>query len=121
MQSRKAVRIKAIRDAALAIVRLHGEWERIHNFPHPVLGYENEGFKLLYRTPFQPIPVSNKATSQGIAPSTQRAMYKAYGLDIWFGKKVLSVQWDQEDEVEVISYRKGEWEEKLLAHGHSIK
>lgn len=48
-------------------------------------------------------------------------MYKAYGLDIWFGKKVLSVQWDQEDEVEVISYRKGEWEEKLLAHGHSIK
>ena len=86
----RAAPISVLTKALVAIMRSNGG-ETIHNFPHPVLGYQNDGGKILYRTPFTPIPVSHQATAKRISPQTQRAMYKAYGLDIWFGEKVLSV------------------------------
>lgn len=39
---------------------------------------------------------------------------KAYILDVWAPKKVASFEWD-DTSLKVISFRTGEWEEKLLA------
>ena len=38
-----------------------------------------------------------------------------YGLDIWHGKKVLSIDWDDAEAVEIRSFTPGKWEDTLLA------
>ena len=36
-----------------------------------------------------------------------------YGLDVYWPKKVLAVEWDDAGEVRVVGFRPGEWEGKL--------
>ncbi len=37
-----------------------------------------------------------------------------YGLDIWHGKKVFSIDWDDAEGVEIRSFARGEWEDRLF-------
>ena len=40
----------------------------------------------------------------------------AYGLDIWWGKgKVLNIEWNDGETIEIVSFRRGSWEAELLA------
>ena len=44
----------------------------------------------------------------------------SHTLDIWFGKKVFSLRWDQESN-ELITFHRGTWVQELLAIGaHAI-
>jgi hypothetical protein len=36
-----------------------------------------------------------------------------YGLDIWSGRKVLNIEWSDDGEVKVVSYRPGQWEREV--------
>ena len=37
-----------------------------------------------------------------------------YTMEVWYlNKKILSVQWGDDDEIQLISFRPGEWEAKL--------
>ncbi len=37
----------------------------------------------------------------------------ANGLDIWCPKKVMNIEWDEKGLVELVSFRRGKWEETL--------
>ena len=41
----------------------------------------------------------------------------SWGLDVWRGRKLLSLQWDDAGRAEVISFTRGPWEEEVLALG----
>ena len=38
-------------------------------------------------------------------------------MRVWHGCKVLSLQWDDAGQVEVISFNRGPWEDEALAMG----
>ena len=40
-----------------------------------------------------------------------------WALDVWHVRKVLSLQWDGDGRVEVVSFIRGPWEAKALAMG----
>ncbi len=62
---------------------------------------------------------------QGVTPrsySPAQARQRAdpvlpWGLDVWHGRKVLSLQWDDAGRVEVVSFNRGPWEDEALALG----
>jgi hypothetical protein len=44
-----------------------------------------------------------------------------YSLDIWAPRKVLSVQWAGSDNLLIVSFRRGSWEQDLLTRAASIE
>jgi hypothetical protein len=38
-----------------------------------------------------------------------------YGLDVYWPKKVLVIEWNDAGEVRIVGFRRGEWEGKLIA------
>jgi hypothetical protein len=38
-----------------------------------------------------------------------------YGLDIWAHQKVMNLEWDDDGSVELITFKRGEWEAQLAA------
>jgi hypothetical protein len=44
------------------------------------------------------------------ALAKQQKLNLPYGLDIWADRKVLNVEWDADDTVDVIAFRPGDWE-----------
>jgi hypothetical protein len=76
------------------------------------------GFDILHRTPFTaPMPEGPQTQTYLRALLTQRAARDLpYTMEVWhLNKKVLNVQWDDNDKIQVISFRLGEWEKKLAA------
>jgi hypothetical protein len=43
-----------------------------------------------------------------------------YGLDVWAPNKVLNIEWDHRDNVELVSLRPGAWEAELIALAKSV-
>jgi hypothetical protein len=69
-----------------------------------------------YRTPFQRLPVVRdklKFIAAKIGAPPPQSL--PYGLDLWAPKKVLNVEWDDQGNVALIGFRRGEWEEELIA------
>jgi hypothetical protein len=116
VSAERLMRIRAARDHALQIIKNTGRWETFG--PLKMLMAEMDDLMLAHRTPFSPLP-DREAT----CPSYQHALAEQaaapdlpYAIDVWFKhKKVLFVQWDQNDELQVISFRPGEWDARLAA------
>jgi hypothetical protein len=119
-----------IRDHALVIIRQHGQ-------PQPMgeglnmLAWRGETFAILHRTPFQRVPGANPADAIGRFAakhglSSEEAKYTLalngvalpeilpYGLDIWCGKKVLNLEWDDAGAVHIAGFKRGPWEAEFL-------
>jgi len=110
----KLARIKSIRAAALRVVEEIGSWHpvRTGSRDRAFRGAEIGDVAISYRTPFQPLPPRSQFTRYQIALLGKENL--PYGLDIWFAhKKVLNVEWNDEGLIKIISYRPGEWEDRL--------
>ncbi len=70
---------------------------------------------ILHRTPFQKLFKPSERMKYTAAVLGQSPRTLPYGLDIWGGKKVFSMDWDDAEEVEIRSFTRGEWEDRLLA------
>jgi hypothetical protein len=103
----KQQRAIELRDIALALVQARGTLQsescKSTSTVHRVLIFDSDGFKILYRTPFQRLPGATIS----------------YGLDVWRNGKVLSIEWTEDDDgrVDVICYKAGPWEAELAALG----
>ena len=107
----KLARVMEIRANVLRALPELGEWRGDGKDRH--LGARLGPISVAYRTPFQPLPK---------APDGLRYMRALvggrdnlpYGLDVWtIEKKVLNLEWDDADNVEIISYKPGDWENDL--------
>ncbi len=111
-------RLKALRlrNAALSKVRAEGKFQET-NIGH-VLSWSGNGLAICLRTPFNSLPpvpdaVSYEASLRGVSVGN-----RPYGLDIWEPKgvgKVLNIEWSDNDEVDLVTFRRGDWEAKVIA------
>ena len=106
---RKSEIAASIRDHALMLVRTKGERRQVRGM-NPVLAWAAPPWSIVHRTPFQPFPDTD--------PALSRQMGKAslgYGLDIWHGGKVFSVEWAEEGAIRINTFKHGAWEAAFLA------
>lgn len=120
-----------LRDHALVILRRHGSYQSAGapGGEAKFLMWRGEALSIMHRTPFQKweagdAAVRALATKRGL--SLDRAKYAAalhgldlpevlpYGLDIWRGKKVFSLEWSDDGRSHIINFKRGEWEAELL-------
>jgi hypothetical protein len=108
-----------LRDLALRVMKTLGDWEDLDGLRVVTFNDVPTGLSVIYTTPFQKLP--------GRGPAPEFAKYLAaqarqqppgnlpYGLDIWAaGKKVLNIEWSSDGRVDVIRYKPGDWEQRLL-------
>jgi hypothetical protein len=117
-----------IRDHVLAIIRRHGRLEPLGSTSWLV--WRGADFSIGHRTPFQPWDTPDaavKALAADLGTSLEQAKYLAvlnglklpeilpYGLDIWQGRKVLNLEWDDAGAVHLAGFKRGPWEAQFLA------
>ena len=112
-----------LRDAALRIAQRQGAWLPVDIPGLSLLTYRDGTFAIAYRTPFQQFPQRADPSEREIeqyGPHTAELLHQQsgrnlpYGLDIWCGGKVLSIEWADNGTVALISYKPGDWEGRLL-------
>lgn len=94
--------VARIRDAAMAIIL-----SRAATFPSEegISQVTLPGIRIALRSPKSMM----HKEGAGLLP---------WGLDIWdvhVGGKVFNIQWDESDMVEVVTFKRGKWEQVLLA------
>jgi hypothetical protein len=103
-----------LRDLALPILWQQGTWEQFGKAK--ILTARHSTILLAYRTPFQRISHVSDAFKYKAAQLRQNVPSNLpYGLDIWAPKKVLNMEWDEQGNVALVSFRPGEWEAQLAA------
>lgn len=108
-----------LRDAAQNIVSVRGEWQTVSTMR--LIGADIAPFKILLRSPFTKLPPIDGRliatwASQGLLPKKNLP----WGLDIWTGKKVLNIEWDDSGEIVVVGFTRGQWEADFLTLATTI-
>jgi hypothetical protein len=119
MTKKRASRLDAaisIRDAALKKVKKEGQFEDTN--VGPLLVWKGAELEISHHTPFQKFPPPSEEFFRNCyAAGVDPEINLPYGLDIWDTKgKVLNIEWDHNNHVELVSFKRGDWEEKLLHH-----
>jgi hypothetical protein len=107
----RLARVRTARDHLLKIVREKGRqagggW----------VSAGTEGFDIMHRTPFtKPMPKARQPATYASAFVRQHfATDLPYTMEVWYQrKKIMNVQWDDKDKIQLISFHPGVWEEKL--------
>jgi hypothetical protein len=111
-------RSRSVRDAALKLLRKDGFWRPICGLDDLFLSFDSAEFEIIHVTPFQHLPESSENFKYAAVKYGTTWEREPYWLDIWDKKtrrKVLSVRWDTSDELDIVSFRRGDWEERLLS------
>jgi hypothetical protein len=108
----------AIRDHLVPLIRAHGTLQEVSGMAGRVATWSAQGFICALRSPFTPWPAEVPVASFDQAILRQQGkQVLPWGLDVWHGRKVLSLQWDDKGQVEVIGFTRGSWEAEALAIG----
>lgn len=112
MSNARRERVTLLRDAAMRVVRSKGIWD-LRSEP-PFLCFESSELRLNYRGPqeFFGLPdISYNDLLSKRFPNSRR-----FGLDVYgTGHKTMNLEWDDDGEVEIVSFKRGAWEEVLLS------
>ena len=109
-----------IRNAAIKKLQAEGEFQEVENFGPAFVwkahDREEGGIHMLLRTPFQKFPKqSSKAIKDFMNSGIKPPENKSNGLDIWAGSKVLNIEWDHKDQIDLVSFKRGPWEKIVLS------
>jgi hypothetical protein len=119
----KLDRAKLVRDQALALIKKHPLWLPASKTTVRIRSTELGRLRMALVTPFSgiwqrdtsvPSDLSDDAKYRA-ATLLQKVPVTPYWLDIWAGKKVLSVRWSDEGIFEVLIFKGGDWEAELEA------
>ncbi len=103
-----------LRDVALNKLRSEGSFEDTNIGPY--LTWAGKGLEMGLRTPFQRLPPVPEAIKYFAAKTGDGSVNLSYGLDIWDKtRKVLNIEWNDPGEVLLVSFRRGDWEQKILS------
>jgi hypothetical protein len=117
-QTERTERVKKLRDATLRLVERHGKLEPMEF--GPVETVSHGGFYAISTTPFLRRPVDSDVAKYQralqVARGAPEPLEHPYGIDLWVDlKKVLDLEWDAAGQIDVISFKRGAWEDELLA------
>jgi hypothetical protein len=112
---------RELHQVATQLLREKGKFEKISgSFQGQPLIVELEQYHLALRTPFNcPLPPPTEFRRYLMALTGTAALNLPYGLDIWEGKKVLNLEWDIDNNLEIVSFKRGIWEQIFLAKARS--
>ena len=115
----RTARALAIRDHLLPLIRAQGAMEEIGGSGVRMVMWKAGRFAFALRSPFTAWGIkAPPPRSYSAAQAKQRANpVLPWSLDVWHGRKVLSLQWHAPGRVEVISFHRGPWEAEALALG----
>ncbi len=105
-----------LRDSGLVILRAEGTFKVLGWTP--ILEWQKDGMSMSYRAPFLDLPPTPEHLRFMAAIAAKRVKNLSHGLDIWdreYGGKVLNIEWNDEGDVELVSFRRGPWEVRLHA------
>jgi hypothetical protein len=108
LSAARIARAIEMRNLAVDLVALRGAMVDADDGPRTiqVMMFEGKPLSVLYKTP-------RVTLSAGGAPAPFRP--KGFMLDVWFdGSKTMSIQWDQEEPIDVFVFKPGEWERSVL-------
>lgn len=118
---------RQIRDRALVLVRHYGCYEPVGE--DKVLTCRCGGFMVSYSTPLQRVEdpdAALKAAARKLGLSLEQTRYQLareglvvpkqlpYRLNIWQGRKVMNLEWGDDDALHIVSFRRGPWEGVFL-------
>lgn len=106
-----------LRDAALSKLRAEGTLDRLGgtNDIGRILRGKIGALTMVLRTPFNRLPPLTEDMKYNSALFGRRPHTLPYGLDIWAeGGKVFFVEWNDEGEIDLVSFKRGEWEKTLI-------
>ena len=106
-------RARLIRDHALALVEGKTTFAQVDGVRLAV--WHNSSFTIVLRTPFSGRPQEDRSTAGSAAKKP-----RAYEMEIFTPRKVMHVEWDGSDDLLTVSFRPGDWEEKLLSLSRGI-
>jgi hypothetical protein len=104
----------SIRDAALKKVKKKSQFEDTN--VGPLLVWRGGELEISHHTPFLNFPDPDEEFfrqyyAAGVGPKSNLP----YGIDIWDTKgKVLNIEWDHDNNVKLVSFKRGNWEQKVL-------
>jgi len=102
----------AIRDRVVPFVQSNGIVENVGSGVSVVIATIGE-LRFSLRTPFTRLPLFCPASYTDAIVLQRTRVNLPYGLDIWCGKKVFSLQWDHDGTIDLMSFRRGPWEQKI--------
>lgn len=116
----KLTRAIELRDTALQLLASAGTWaesRRQDGTPVRCLEFRRDGIEMIHRTRFQRVfaEPSDSAKYGAALLGLDWKRNLPYGLDIWAGQKVLNIEWDNQGRVELVSLKRGCWEQDLVA------
>jgi hypothetical protein len=115
MRSQQFEQAMAVLAAGLELVKAHGRFESAGS--GKLMMFARSEFLVAYRTRFQRFPEVDDLTKYRLAMHGAR-QNSPQALDIWHAdRKVFFVEWDEAGYVEIILFRRGDWECKLLGTG----
>jgi len=112
-------RALTIRDHLVPLIRTHGSMQEVSGRAGWLAVCRMESLTCTLRSPFT-AQFAEAPLSAFFEQSISRQRAKPdlpWGLDVWHGSKVLSLQWDDEGRAEVMSFIRGPWEAAALAMG----
>jgi hypothetical protein len=109
-----------IRDHVLGLMRATGKWVDAAGIR--TLEWKRGDFTAMLWTPFNPFPNNSPV----LKDYRQAVLYQhankpmSNQLNIWKGKKVFFVEWDDGVPLHIVSFRRGDWEHEILAIDASV-
>ena len=104
----------AIRDHVLPLLRAHATIRPISGVGSAAW-WEVNCFQFVLTTPFSDFPDRPAARSYDEARLLQQSRKSfPYRLDVWHGKKVMSVEWTEDGRFRLISFWPGIWQAEAL-------
>jgi len=101
-------RARWIRDHALIVIAGETTIEAISDVA--VAKWNNNEFTVVFRAPFGKVRDSDRAVTTGMGKPT-----RAYAMDINNHLNLLRIEWDQDDDLLIRLFHRGDWERRFLA------
>jgi hypothetical protein len=99
-----------IRDTALDKVEIDGYID--FNEFSLIKVWGNDEFYITFDTPFQKLPTIEDITDEDLAFFNLKN-----SLNIWDTKgKLFNIEWDDENHIDLLQFKRGKWEQKVLHH-----
>lgn len=105
---------RAVRDHLMPIIIAEGVLERVGK--SRCVRWKTGDWQAIYITPFSNFhdwPSDHKTYTEAVLCREKRAKTLPYQLDVWRGKKVCSIEWN-DDEIKIISFQSGDWYEDAM-------
>jgi hypothetical protein len=118
---RRAEQVEKLRRAALTILHAGCDGQTKSEFESSLFRAVVDNITIKLRAPSFWLHAYSIRQEYLTALSMQTDINFVHGMDIWAPNKVLNIEWDSRGDTEIVSFRRGAWEQSLLAEARRLR